>query len=378
MPPIPEDLKAVVGALADCYDQAVFLENAVTLVTQVQVPDDLVVLVEEVRRVVKAGGASLGLKGHWLTPVPDWITAMPAPARRRSTRSRNSRRQGLLLPFEGGQLAFWDKSIDFSASDIRLGETLAHLIVSTIAALEARQAKSRAQLEEQERKLAAQIWRSVVPDVLPTVPNYRLKALSQPAREVGGDFHSVAHGWVVVGDVSGKGVPAALFSTMFVASFRLAASQTNPVLALEQALSADLERSSMFATIAAARLDEDGGLYYFNLGHPPILIIRPGEVEELWATATPMGTFPLADVRSQKCQLQPGDLVCLYSDGAIEAKRFVGNAVELFGLERIAEAVSATRSPEETLSALVKALESWDIDDDLTLVVAQYWPHTKA
>jgi serine phosphatase RsbU (regulator of sigma subunit) len=101
---------------------------------------------------------------------------------------------------------------DFSANDIRLGETLKHLIVSTLGALEAREVKARAQLAEHERSLASEIWHSVIPDVLPLVKNYRLKALSRPAQEVGGDFHSVAIDWLLVGDVSGKGIPAALLA----------------------------------------------------------------------------------------------------------------------------------------------------------------------
>lgn len=376
----PEDLKAVVSALSDCYDQAVFLENAVTLVASMQVPEDFVALVEEVRRMIKAGGAALNLEGRWIMPVPTWLEKLSTPDRRQRhairSRSRESKQHGLLIPFEGGCLAFWDKSTDFSANNIRLGKTLARLIVSTMAAMEARLAKARAQLEEQERQLAAQIWRSVIDEVLPAVPNYHLKALSWPAREVGGDFHNVANNWVVVGDVSGKGVPAALFSAMFAVSFKLATVLPNPILELERALFAELEESNMFATLAAVRLDTDGGLYYFNLGHPPILIIRSGEVEELSATDLPIGIFPIVNLSLQKRQLLPGDLVCLYSDGVNEANHMVDNTLEFFGIERVIEVVSTAKSPGKTLSAITKALETWSIEDDLTLVVAQYWPKT--
>jgi hypothetical protein len=104
-----EELNAVVGALAECYDQAVFLENAVALVASVQHPNDLTALVREAQQMMKAEGASVKVRGKWLMPVPDWLVALSHSERRRSIRSRDSGRRGLLLSFPEGQLAFWDK-----------------------------------------------------------------------------------------------------------------------------------------------------------------------------------------------------------------------------------------------------------------------------
>jgi serine phosphatase RsbU (regulator of sigma subunit) len=117
---------------------------------------------------------------------------------------------------------------------------------------------------------------------------------------------------------------------MFIASFKLAVSSPHPGLALQQALFDNLERSSMFATVAGVRLCANGELHYFNLGHPPIFIVCSGKVEALRATAPPMGTFPLSDITLQTRQLHPGDLICLYSDGVSEAKRFEGDTFSSF------------------------------------------------
>lgn len=219
--------------------------------------------------------------------------------------------------------------------------------------------------------LARHIWRSVVSETLPELRHYRHWVLSQPAKRLGGDFQLVADSWVAVGDVSGKGMPAALLTCMFVAAFKLAVRSPNPGKALEHALFNELESANMFITLAAAELGHDGWLSALNLGHPPVLVRRlSGEIAQLSASAPPVGTFRLPDYHSESVRLAPGELVCLYTDGLLEASK----GDELFGLERLTDLLANHQEPEAAFRAILDELQGWALDDDLTLLLLQYLP----
>lgn len=222
--------------------------------------------------------------------------------------------------------------------------------------------------------LAAAIWRSVVRDTLTPPPHYRSWLASRPARQVGGDFHLATGSWVAVGDVSGKGVPAALLTGMLVASLKLALRLPDPVRALEHALFEELERAGMFTTLAAVELGADGWLSYLNAGHPPALIRRKRavEIEALAATAPPIGTFLLDAVPLRGFRLEPGDLVCLYSDGLLDLER--EGEDERFGLARLSELLRRHAEPDEAFACILDATRSWRRSDDLTLVLLEYAP----
>lgn len=222
--------------------------------------------------------------------------------------------------------------------------------------------------------LAADIWRAVVSEHLPKVRHYEHWVASRPAKRVGGDFQMAADNWIAVGDVSGKGVPAALLTGMFVAAFKLAVRTANPAKALEHALFSELESANMFTTLAAAELGEDGWLNYLNLGHPPILVRRlNGEVERLSASAPPIGTFRMNSYPLASTRLLPGESVCLYTDGVIEAQQGEEGA-QMYGVERLSSLFASTASPKAAFDAVLKDLETWILDDDLTLLVLQYCP----
>lgn len=223
-------------------------------------------------------------------------------------------------------------------------------------------------------ELAINIWRSVVSETLPPVRHYKHWVTSRPAKSVGGDFQLAAANWVAVGDVSGKGVPAALLTGMFVAAFKLAVRSRNPAKALEYALFNELESANMFTTLAAVELGEDGWLNTFNLGHPPILIRRAsGDIEELVAGAPPIGTFRLDTYPTASVRVRPGEYICLYTDGLLEANsREV--AGEMFGLERLKAYLTRHTAPAAANEALLKAVANWDLDDDFTLVLLEYCP----
>ena len=223
--------------------------------------------------------------------------------------------------------------------------------------------------------LAAKIWRSIVRESIPTIPHYKSWVASRPAKEVGGDFHIASEGWVVVGDVSGKGIPAALLTGMFISALKLAVRSPDPGKALEHALFDELEQAEMFTSLIAVRLGADGWLNFLNIGHLPLLISKSsGVVTEHRAKVPPMGivrreTYPVDDVL-----LEPEDIICLYSDGLIEAENKTSE--EQFGLDRLKNILFESVTGEQTFNNILQALENWRLTDDLTLVILEYMPQS--
>jgi hypothetical protein len=215
-----------------------------------------------------------------------------------------------------------------------------------------------------------------VAERLPAPAHYALATRSQPASHVGGDFQFALDSWIMVGDVSGKGIAAALFTGMFVSSLRLAVLQEDVGAAIAVAVHTQLEAAEMLATLAVIQLQDDGSFRYLNMGHPPLLIRRAdGRTELLKATAPPLGTFALPHYPMISGRLAPGDLLCLYSDGVSEAQRDgPGGALELFDVRGVVEVMRSAISPEQGLELLAQALEGWDVQDDLTVVLVQYQP----
>ncbi len=236
---------------------------------------------------------------------------------------------------------------------------------------------SQAQSLAFEEDLASKIWRSVVPETLKEIAHYKSWLVSRPAKHVGGDFHLSTGSWMIVGDVSGKGIPAALLTGMFIAALKLAVRDQDPGAALQTALYSELDKAEMFTTLVAVQLGADGWIDYLNLGHPPILIRQKStaEVHELKASAPPMGTLPLASYPVKSYKLEPGDSLCLYTDGIIEAES-IDEPEEQFGIERLIAVLAAHEQPEAAFAAIQAAHKDWLINDDYTLVMLEYKPES--
>ena len=372
-------LESTVSALADCYDQVVFLQQAVERAVHATDLADVQALLADAQTLIGAEGSALNLAGEWLGTVPAWLAQHPAPsAPTFEVPEAAAGAPGAFLgvPFRGGWVAFWDKPDLFCAGDARLAQTLGDLVASTAAALDNRQRRLQLDIEEHDRSMATSIWRHLVPETLPAPDHYRLAMLSQPASQVGGDFQIALGNWIVVGDVSGKGIAAALFTGMFVSSLRLAVQQEDVGAAIALALHAQLEAAGMLATLAVVYLESNGAFKYLSMGHPPLLIRRTsGQIESLGATAPPLGTFALERYPMRLGRLDPGDLLCLYSDGINEAERIGEDGrMEMFGLWKVRHTFAHASSPELGIRSLMNALEGWQVQDDLTLVMVQYAP----
>jgi serine phosphatase RsbU (regulator of sigma subunit)/predicted ester cyclase len=234
---------------------------------------------------------------------------------------------------------------------------------------------------EQELQVARSIQQASLPKEVPTLEGWQITPFYQPAREVGGDFydfHLLSEGrlGVVVGDATGKGVPAALVMSttcgMLQAVSRALASSPGEVLdQVNETLLAHIP-SNMFVTCFYAILDpESGSLAYANAGHDlPYLRRRGGDAEELRARGMPLGLMPGMSYEQKEIVLEEGEAALFYSDGLVEAHDPQG---EMFGFPRL-RALIVEHGEEGSLETfLLEELErftgeGWEQEDDITLL----------
>jgi serine phosphatase RsbU (regulator of sigma subunit) len=222
---------------------------------------------------------------------------------------------------------------------------------------------------------------------VPDLPGYGLAAYYQPAREVGGDFYDFlelddGRLGLVVGDVTDKGVPAALVMattrTMLRASAQRLDSPGEVLKRVNDVMVPDIP-PNMFVTCLYAILDPaTGRLHYANAGHDLPYRRRAsggaGGAEELRATGMPLGLLPGMGYEEKEIVLERGDSVLFYSDGLVEAH---DPHREMFGFPRLQGLVGAHRSGgQELVNFLLSELarftgEDWEQEDDITLVTLE-------
>src|ERR671921_1059 len=234
---------------------------------------------------------------------------------------------------------------------------------------------------EQELRIARLIQQTLLPKSLPGLPGYEVAAYYQPARQVGGDFYDFlplpdGQLGLIVGDVSGKGVPAALVMaitrTMLQAAYRLG----SPGEILEQ-VNNTLYRDippNMYVTCLTALLDSrTGWLQYANAGHDLPYLRHDDGVSKLRATGMPLGLMPGMSYEQKEITLKPGESVLLYSDGLVEAH---DPQREMFGFPRMQRFVGAHPGGATLIDSLLAELErfageQWEQEDDITLLTLQ-------
>src|SRR5215216_3700759 len=234
---------------------------------------------------------------------------------------------------------------------------------------------------EQELKVARSIQHASLPKEVPQLEGWQISPFYKPAREVGGDFydfHILSEGrlGVVVGDATGKGIPAALVMSTTCGMLQLAAraldsSSPGEVLAqVNETLFARIP-PNMFVTCFYAILDPHSGtLRYANAGHDPPYLWHGGCCEELRARGMPLGLMPGMSYEEGEVSLREGESVLFYSDGLVEAHDPKG---EMFGFPRL-RAYVAEHGEERSLGdLLLEELysfvgEGWEQEDDITLL----------
>jgi serine phosphatase RsbU (regulator of sigma subunit) len=232
---------------------------------------------------------------------------------------------------------------------------------------------------EQELRLARSIQQAFLPKEVPTLEGWQISPLYQPAREVGGDFydfHPLSGGrlGLVVGDATGKGVPAALVMSTTCGMLRLAAqSHSSPGQMLQgvnEVLFPNIP-SNMFVTCFYAILDPtSGSLRYANAGHDVPYLHRSGDTEEMRARGMPLGLMPEMGYEEKEIVLDSGEAAFFYSDGLVEAHNPQG---EMFGFPRLRALVAEHAQKESLEEALLEELysfvgEGWKQEDDITLL----------
>jgi len=232
---------------------------------------------------------------------------------------------------------------------------------------------------EQELMVARSIQQASLPKEVPQLEGWQIAPYYQPAREVGGDFydfHLLPEGQLglVVGDATGKGVPAALVMSTTCGMLRLAAQGSSSpgqmLRGVNEVLFPNIP-SNMFVTCFYAILDpKSGRLSYANAGHDLPYLHRNGDTEELRARGMPLGLMPKMSYEEKETILHSGEAALLYSDGLVEAHDPAG---EMFGFPKLRALIAEHGEKLSLADLLLEELysfagERWEQEDDITIL----------
>jgi serine phosphatase RsbU (regulator of sigma subunit)/catechol 2,3-dioxygenase-like lactoylglutathione lyase family enzyme len=237
----------------------------------------------------------------------------------------------------------------------------------------------------QELEIAKQVQARLFPQTQPPLKTLEYAGVCIQARKVGGDYYDFLdlgseRVGLVIGDISGKGIAAALLMANLQANVRsqcaIALDQLQRLMCSVNQLFCDNTPDGAFATFLFAEYDDlSGRLRFANCGHLPALLLRTDHsVERLGATATVLGIFKDWDCEIGECQLRPGDTLALYTDGITES---YNSADEQFGEERLIKALQrhCGSSSQAALSSVVDEVQRFsphEQHDDITLIIAKH------
>jgi sigma-B regulation protein RsbU (phosphoserine phosphatase) len=236
---------------------------------------------------------------------------------------------------------------------------------------------------EQELSIAREIQQALVPQGLQDFPHLAITGIHRPCHEVGGDYFDV---WplpdgriaLLIADVAGKGLGAALLTTMLQGALSGMALGVDPVKVFDHLNRFLCDRAAVgrCATMFFGLLASDGTLEFVRAGHPSPLLLRQGQVSELYSEGSfPIGLVEQACFSSTRIQLQPQDTLVLFTDGITEAE---GEKRELFGTDRLVEALGRHRESSlgtlqvGILGEVEKFTGGTSQSDDITLLVVRY------
>jgi sigma-B regulation protein RsbU (phosphoserine phosphatase) len=236
---------------------------------------------------------------------------------------------------------------------------------------------------QKELEVARRIQLSILPSAFPASTNFRVAARYLPMTSVAGDFYDFLLGddrqaGLLIADVSGHGVPAALIASMV----KMAATSQRSLVADPAGLLAGMNvalcgnTQQQFITAAYVHLDSQAGeLRYSAAGHPPMLVLRRGEVTEVEENGFMLAVFSFATYLNAVSSLEPGDRILMYTDGIVEA--FNADREE-YGKDRLRALLRqcASLSHTETADKIMSTVQGWAVtqEDDLTLLVCDYAP----
>jgi len=243
--------------------------------------------------------------------------------------------------------------------------------------------RAKARLDH-EIEIASGIQKTLLPKSLPNLPNVAVAGSTLACHSVGGDCFDVIelgggrHGFFV-GDVSGKGISAALLATLLQGVFFTTAAMDIALAGIFQRVNQYLcERSGedRYATVFYGILDKSGRFEYVNAGHvPPILRRKSGALEGLGSPNFPVGMFPEAEYESSRTKLEPGDFLVIYSDGVSEANNPRNELFEESRLREILEKFSGDAA-DQLCDAVREGMRAFTEgapqSDDITILAVHY------
>ncbi len=272
----------------------------------------------------------------------------------------------------------------FTADDLNLLTVMANIAAMRIERERLAAAEQARRILARDLEQAAEIQRQFLPRGAPSPPGIELAGYNAPCRSVGGDYYDFIPRpggklLVVLGDVAGKGMPAALLMVNLQARMQLLAEHPGEPAEMVSILNRGMATAcpdNRFVTFFLGEIDPaTGNLAFCNAGHdPPLLVRAGGQLESLEGGGPVLGILPRLEYQPQASRLEPGDTVVVYTDGVTEA---VNPAGEEFGRERLAELLVGLRARpvNEIIPAINEELRRFEAGapatDDITILVAR-------
>jgi phosphoserine phosphatase RsbU/P len=324
---------------------------------------------------------SLDLAGRQSIVAYDLRTVVCIPLRKLQVQATREAQTPVPSPNTAEVMGVLYVDSRFASRDISgVDQKILHVIATEAASLieNARlvQAEEEARRYQQELSIAASIQQRLMQVKIPEVPFARVKGKNLSCKEIGGDFFDAVNTKeglaVVLADVSGKGVSAALLASTLQGMIYSHLISGMPLLQVVTAVNRFFTEKLVgekYATVLLARLRRDGELEYVNCGHIPPLLICDGEVMRPPHGNVPVGLLPDATFESASCQMKSGDRFILVTDGVTEAENAMGDFFEDSRLE-----AAASKSP--TLEGIFAAVSEFcagnPLSDDCTVVELCY------
>lgn len=300
-------------------------------------------------------------------------------------------RSVMAVPLANGEEVFGmiyvDNPLDnrFTEDDLNVLTTIASVASIKIEHAKLLEERLEKRRMEEELKVASEIQMRLQPIRPPSFPGWDLTGVSFPCSEIGGDYYDFIHRKkddrliIGFGDVSGKGIGAALLMSSLHAAVRAQSQTCLPICEVVAQINQYIYENSppnKFLTLFYGELDpQSATLRYSNAGHnPPILVRRSGQILRLDVGGLPIGMFENSPYKEGSVEFEPGDVLVIYSDGISEA---VNDAGEEFGEERIIQTVqdnidrSASRLRDRIDEAVSRFLGRSSPADDMTLVIVK-------
>ena len=275
------------------------------------------------------------------------------------------------------------RTATFSALDRQILDALGAQAASILDNARLVERERERQRLEQELSIAREIQQALVPQGLQDYPHLAVTGIHRPCYEVGGDYFDVfqcpdGRIAVLIADVAGKGLGAALLTTMLQGALSGMTLGVEPVKVFHHLNRFLCEHSVVgrYATMFFGLLDSGGSLEYVRASHPSPLLLRGGQVSELYTGGSfPVGLLEDATYQADCVQLEPGDTLLLYTDGVTEAE---SKDRIFFGEERLVEVLA--QHPDSSLGTLQSAIlgtlekfaEGTGQSDDITLLMLRY------